>query len=247
MSEREERGIGDAYQESTKYRRDAMPMRWLEISSAPPLYKTYPNPARIVSLPEPERKGGMGLWDALRRRRSKRRYADKLMDMNTLSQLLWATQGVTARMGAHLLRATPSAGALYPIETYLVVNRVETLEPGVYHYQVPNAYLELLSQGDYSRRIAAAALNQPMAAQAALVFVWTAYVGRCKWKYDERAYRYIYLDAGHACENLYLACTALGLGCCAIGALYDDEVNEIVQVDGKEETVVYLATVGRLR
>ncbi len=244
MNQEERQGVGDIYQESTKYRRHAMPVRLLEISSRPSMYKTYSNPVKVVTLPEAERQGGMGLWDALLSRRSERRYAEKPMDLKTLSQLLWAIQGVTASMGSYLLRTAPSAGALYPIETYLVVNRVEELDQGVYHFQVPNACLELLSPGDYSGRTAAAALDQPIAAKASVVFIWTACVNRSKWKYDERAYRYIYLDAGHLCENLYLACAAMGLGCCAIGAFYDEEVNEILKVDGKEEMAVYLSSVG---
>ncbi len=247
MREKQKKGIGDVYQESTKYYRNAMPMGRLKASSRPPLYKTYSDPLKIIMLPEPELKGGTGLWEVLLSRRSMRNYTGKPIDLRSLSQLLWAAQGVTARMGMYLLRTAPSAGALYPVETYLVVHGVEELEQGVYHYQVSDASLEFLSSGDYTRQMTAAALNQPIATMASVVFAWTACVGRSKWKYKERAYRYIYLDAGHICENLYLASAAMGLGCCAIGALYDDEVNEILGIDGKEETVVYLATVGTLR
>jgi SagB-type dehydrogenase family enzyme len=104
----------------------------------------------------------------------------------------------------------------------------------------------LLEEGDLGSRAAAAALDQPMAEQAAVVFIWTAVVERAKWKYLERAYRYIYMDAGHIGQNLYLAATALGLGCCAIGALYDEEVNRLVGADGVNETAVYMACVGKV-
>jgi SagB-type dehydrogenase family enzyme len=168
------------------------------------------------------------------------------MSMEELSQLLWATQGTTLEASGYKFRAAPSAGALYPVETYLVVNRVQELEAGVYHYDAVEGNLQLLENGNHGSRVAAAALDQPMAELAAVVFIWTAIVERAKWKYLERAYRYIYLDAGHIGQNLYLAATALGLGCCAIGALYDEEVNELVGADGVDETAIYMCTVGKL-
>jgi SagB-type dehydrogenase family enzyme len=161
--------------------------------------------------------------------------------------MLWATQGTTLRIREYSFRSAPSAGALYPVETYLVANRVEGLTPGLYHYDVPEAFLQLLKEGDYGRPLAACALDQRMLEEAAAAFVWTALIERSAWKYVERAYRYIYLDAGHIAQNLYLAATGLGLGCCSVGAFFDDEVNELLEVDGEKETIVYMATVGKLR
>ena len=130
------------------------------------------------------------------------------------------------------------------IETYLVVNNVEEINPGVYHYNIQNHYLELLKEGDYAAETAQAALGQRMCADAPVVFIWTAVFQRMKWKYDQRAYRYVYLDAGHIVENLALTATSLGLGSCQIGALFDDEVNQIIDVDGTEESVIYMSVVG---
>jgi SagB-type dehydrogenase family enzyme len=105
--------------------------------------------------------------------------------------------------------------------------------------------LTLKRAGAFSGPIAQAALNQEIAQSAAVVFIWVAVIQRSRQKYRQRAYRYIYLDCGHIAQNLYLAATALGLGCCGIGAIFDDEVNDLVGVDGQEETAIYLATVGK--
>jgi len=162
-----------------------------------------------------------------------------------LSNLLWATQGITEKAFGPWYRTAPSAGALHPIDTYLVVNRVQGLEPGIYFFDVLEFSLVLKRTGDFSGPIAQAALNQDMARTAAVVFVWVAVIQRSRQKYRQRAYRYIYLDCGHIAQNLYLAATALDLGCCGIAAIFDDEVNDLVGVDGQEETAIYLAMVGK--
>jgi SagB-type dehydrogenase family enzyme len=164
-----------------------------------------------------------------------------------LSQLLWAAQGITAQAGGHLLRTAPSAGALYPIETYLYIDRVDGLEKGLYHYNVPQHNLDLLRKGDFSKDIRGGALDQQIAERAAVVFVWSAIFARSKWKYLQRAYRYIFLDAGHIAQNLALAAEALDLGTCQIGAIYDDELNELFSLNPDEESVIYLSTVGHPR
>jgi SagB-type dehydrogenase family enzyme len=151
---------------------------------------------------------------------------------------------VTGRHGNTLFRAAPSAGGLYPVETYLFLRAVEGYEPGIYHFRPHVFDLELLKKGDYSMELAQAALGQMMMVRSQVVFIWSAVVERSKWKYGQRAYRYIYLDAGHIGQNLYLAAEALGLGACTIGAIFDDQVNNIIGVDGLEETAVYMATVG---
>jgi SagB-type dehydrogenase family enzyme len=140
----------------------------------------------------------------------------------------------------------PSAGALYPIETYVVVNRVEGLSPGIYHFSVKKAQLVLITEGSLGQDCSRAALGQAIIEGAACIFVWTAMVERSKWKYRERAYRYIYMDAGHIGQNLYLAATALGLGCCTVGAFFDEEVDQLIGIDGKSEISVYLGAVGRI-
>jgi SagB-type dehydrogenase family enzyme len=131
------------------------------------------------------------------------------------------------------------------VETYLLVNNVETLEKGIYHFRPHYFDLEFLREGDISGDLARAALGQSMVVGSQVTFIWSAVIERSKWKYRERAYRYIYLDAGHIAQNLYLAGEALGLSVCAIAAFFDDEVNRLVGLDGVKETTIYLATVGR--
>jgi SagB-type dehydrogenase family enzyme len=181
----------------------------------------------------------------MRRRRSVRHFTDETVTKSELSQLLWAAQGITNPESG--IRTAPSAGALYPVETYLVVNAIEQIEPGVYHYAVDRHELEQLRAGDFRSPVAQSALDQEMAYHASVVFVWTAIFERSKWKYKQRAYRYIYLDAGHIAQNVALAAVALNLGSCQVGALYDDEVNALLGIDGTEESVVYMTVVGKAK
>ena len=239
------KGIGDQYQEETKYTRDSMSGGFLDWDSMPEPFKEYPGARQKIKLPAPVTDGGMSLWQTLCKRRSHRDFSASPLSLQDLSQLIFASQGVTAQAGEYLLRTSPSAGALYPIETYLAVNRVENLAAGLYHLNITKHALELLKEGDESPALCRAGLGQTMVMESAAIFIWTAMVARSKWKYRERAYRYIYMDAGHIGENLYLAAVALNLGCCTIGAFYDDEVNAIIGVDGVNETAVYMGAVGR--
>lgn len=239
-----ESGIGDRYQIETKYYRDRMPGGRLNLADKPETYKTYPDTLKIL-LSAPVTVGGAPIWEVIQSRRSERLYLDRPMAEADLSQLLWAAQGITAERVNMAYRAAPSAGALYPVETYLVVHKVEDIEPGVYHYDVRNHQLEQLRRGEYRLEVAQAALDQRLAFSANAVFVWTAIFPRSKWKYKQRAYRYVYLDAGHIAQNLALAAVALGLGSCQVAALFDDEANALLGVDGEEESVIYMTTVGR--
>ena len=237
------KSIGDLFQQETKYIRGKLPGGPLIWSAKPKTYKTYPAAAKI-ELDTPALEGGMPLWEAIRSRLSIRNYRNIPLEKRHLSQLLWATQGISREAMDFEFRTAPSAGALYPVETYLVMNNVEGIEQGVYHYDVKNHQLDLLKSGDFRMDVAHAALDQDMAYAANVVFVWTALFARSKWKYKQRAFRYVYLDAGHIAENLALAAVALGLGTCQIGALYDDEVNALVNIDGEEESILYMSTVG---
>ena len=214
----------------------------------PEPYKNYEAPLAVIPLPEPDLAGDLNLWQLLHSRRSRREYDPaKPLTPAKFSTLLWATQGITARYGEVLFRTAPSAGGLYPVDTYLFLRAVEGLEPGIYHFR-PHAFdLEFLKKGDHSRALVEAALGQMMVMGAQVTFIWSAVVERSKWKYRQRAYRYIYLDAGHIAQNLCLAAEAFGLGACAVGAFFDDKVNAIIGVDGVEETVIYMASVGWLQ
>lgn len=209
-------------------------------------YKAYPNPLARIELPAPAREGGAGLWKSLQERASVRDYGLGALTLGEVSQLLWASQGITREHGEWQFRTAPSAGALYPIETYLGVNRVDGLTGGLYHYEIRFHRLAFLREDPLvGMGLTRAALGQTVCQRAALVLIWTAVIARSARKYGERAYRYIYMDAGHVAQNVYLASTGLGLGCCAIGAFFDDEVNAVLDVDGREETTIYMATIGR--
>jgi SagB-type dehydrogenase family enzyme len=133
---------------------------------------------------------------------------------------------------------------LYPVETYVAANNVEDVGNGVYHYDIRNHLLEEIKTGNFGKVLAHAALDQEMCAKAPAVFIWTAFFRRSKWKYAQRAYRYIYLDAGHVAQNLALAAASINCGSCQVGAFFDDEVNSVVDVDGVEESTILLSAVG---
>ena len=240
-------GIGERFQEETKYTIENIGGRFLDWEHMPERYKNYPESIQRIALPEPKTAIAANLWEVFQKRRSERNYlTDHVLSIDALSALLWASQGITAAARDFHFRTAPSAGGLYPIETYLLVRSVEGLEQGFYHFRPLAFDLEFIKRGAFGQSLAEAALGQSMVADAQVVFIWTAVVTRSKWKYRQRAYRYIYLDAGHIAQNLYLAGTAASLGVCGIGAFFDDHVNALIGVDGVEETVLYMASVGVL-
>lgn len=236
--------IGDDYHSGTKYFRNFIRGRRQIFDKLPEPYKSYPD-SESTKPPEPIKSGGAGIWSVLMQRRSRRNYTSENLSLAELSQLLWASQGVTAYAGRYALRTSPSAGALYPIETYVIANRIDDLEPGAYHYNVIEHSLELIKKGEFGADVAHSALDQTMLESASVVFIWTAVVARSKWKYGERAYRYIYMDAGHIGQNAYISAEAMGLGCCTVGAFFDDEIGSIIGIDNKDEIVVYLCSIGK--
>ncbi|MEJ2363821.1 MAG: SagB/ThcOx family dehydrogenase [Deltaproteobacteria bacterium] len=240
------KGLAFTYVQGTKYSRQRAPRDDLGAIPSPGRFKTYLE-AELLPLSQPDFSQAADLWQCLARRRSERDTTHEPLSGEELAKILWAAQGVTARAGIYLLRTAPSAGALYPFETYLCVNMVEGLSQGIYHFNVAEFGLARLKEGDFNRIITAAALGQPVVRKAAVVIIWTAMMLRCMEKYRERAVRYIPMDLGHVCQNVQLAATALGFGSCPIGAFYDDEMNELIDVDGEEETVLYMVTVGKLR
>ncbi|MFX1577435.1 MAG: SagB/ThcOx family dehydrogenase [Promethearchaeota archaeon] len=219
------------------------------MSKRPPIYKEY-NEAMKVTLPSPETSKGPGLWDALSSRCSVRVFSSKSISKKELSQLLWATQGITkayvpAYGGRLGLRTAPSAGALYPIETYVCVNNVKGIEPGIYHYSVESGDLELIREGELDIALANASLDQRMLVAGNVVFIWSAVFDRSKWKYHQRAFRYVFLDAGHIAQNLALAAEGSGMGTCQVAAFYAEEVNQLLHLDGNTESAIYLSVVGK--
>lgn len=237
-----ENKVGDSFHQQTKYSRRRLG-EGPDWSIQPDLYKTYPD-VDHVALHTPLSLSKTTFDETIKMRKSIRSFSTKPLSLEQLSYLLWASTGLQRTEQGWSFRTAPSAGALYPIETYLVVHRVQDLHSGVYHYDIRHHRLEQLTKGDYQDAIAQAALDQEMCATAAVVFVWSAVFNRSKCKYGQRAYRYMYLDAGHIAQNLALATVSLGLGSCQVAALYDDEVNSIIGVDGKDESVLYLSVVG---
>jgi SagB-type dehydrogenase family enzyme len=255
---------GRAFQRKTSYDRDSMEERALDWRSKPPLYKFY-SYAPVFGLPSPSpspgEQPGSDVLSCIGRRRSVRFFGATPLTLVELSRLLWSSAGLTASFitpqGQDFYRAAPGAGALYPIETYVVVNKVDGLEPGLYHYRVAGAdilerpivegshALEQLRTGDLRSEISAAALDQPLCAKAGAVFVWTAVFARSEWKYRERSYRYFYLEAGHMAAQLSLAAVAQGLGTCQLAAFYDQELNALLGIDGQSEGSIYLTAAGR--
>ncbi len=218
--------------------------RGYDRANRPEQYLTYPDAEVRVPLGTPEFPADCDFWQVLSERRSKRNFKPEPLRLNQLNCLLWAAQGITADMGDYQLRTAPSAGALYPVETYMVVNRVEGLAPGLYHLDVQGWSLEGLRLGDLSEEISEALLGQDMCQLAAVNFVWSAVMERCRAKYYERAYRYVWWDSAHISENLFLAATALGLGSCCIGAWHDNLIHDLLGIDGKEHFSVLAASAG---
>ncbi len=209
----------------------------------PARYKTYPDAKQIV-LPTPHGYRRLSLEEAIEQRRSRRSYVAKPLSQAELSRLLHAASGLTDP--GRGFRAAPSAGALYPIETYAVVHDVTSLEPGLYHYAVADHALEQLQTGSLRAAIVAAGIGQEMLGRSQVCFVLSAIFQRTRWKYRERTYRYVLLEAGHIGQNLYLAATSMGLGACAVGAFLDDNLNELLGIDGEEEAALYIITVGKM-
>jgi SagB-type dehydrogenase family enzyme len=236
-------GIGDTFFKETKYTRENLNlMRTANVSARPDLYKEYPGKPRIA-LP-PAHAETQTLDQVLHKRKSIRRYDAKPLTIEQLSYLLWAVAGIQRTEGDFHFRPAPSAGALYPIETYVVVNNVEGVPKGIYHYAIRPHALEELRNEDAGRDIVRATMGQRMHAEAPVAFIWTAIFQRSKFRYHDRAYRYIYLDAGHIAQNLALAAVGLGLASCQVGAYFDDEVNALIGVDGTEESVIYMSVTG---
>lgn len=238
-----ELSIGERFHKDTSLTwRGAIGEIFRKKPSKPPQYKEYPG-ARRIKLPEPTHKG-ISVEDAIKRRRSIRDYSRKPLTLSQLSQLVFAAQGVTGKSFGQALRTAPSAGALYPFEVYLVVNNVETLKKGVYHYAVTGHALELVKEGDFRKKITKAGLDQEMLGDSGVTFVLTSIFDRVRHKYGERGYRYAYMESGHISQNISLQAVSLGLGSVTVGAFIDEAVNDLLGIDGVYEAAIYLHAVG---
>jgi len=191
----------------------------------------------------PTTAGPVSVEEALARRRSIREYAEKLLTIEQVMQLLWAAQGIT--LPQYGFRTAPSAGGTYPLEVYVVTkpNGVEGLEAGVYHYEAREHGLVKKIAGDFSGGLMAAALDQDWVGSAPVNLVITAVFERTTGKYGERGVRYVWQETGHAAQNIYLQAVALGLGNVVVGAFYDSEVQRILGLSDQEKPA-YVIPVG---
>ena len=194
-----------------------------------------------IKLPEPCNTSNTSVETALSQRRSIRAYSRDNLTIEEVSQLLWSAQGITSAGGG---RTAPSAGALYPLELYLVVGDVEGVDKGVYWYRPEEHELEKVTEGDIRAELADAALGQECVRDAAIDIVFTAVYERTTRKYGERGVRYAHMEAGHAAQNVYLQAVSLDLGTVVIGAFNDSKVKKVVNL-GERENPLDIMPVGR--
>ena len=245
MSNKE--NYGDNFQQKSKYQRNNLPQHYLDWEHKPNEYKTYPEAIKSIKLPDPQFDNEINFWEVIRNRRSIRNFKSESLSLMDLSLLLFGMMGITRNFPQFAFRTTPSAGGLFPIETYAVINNILNIDQGVYHYNVQNHALECFKVGDYRKETMSGCLDQIMVYNSAITFIWTAIIERSRWKYLQRCYRYIYMDAGHIGQNFYLTAEALDLGACTIGAIYDDELNKLLEIDGIKETAIYVGITGKKR
>jgi SagB-type dehydrogenase family enzyme len=198
--------------------------------------------AEPIALPAPKLDGDLSLEAAIQARRSVREYDDAPLSLAELGQLLWSAQGITSPNG---FRSAPSAGALYPLETYIAVGNVAELSPGIYHYAPAPHTLRLVATGDRLAEVTAAALFQRWIADSAVVIALAAVYRRTTRRYGERGIRYVHMEAGHAAQNIYLQAVALGLGTVVVGAFQDEATRAVLALPEDQEPL-YLIPVGRM-
>lgn len=219
--------------------------------SPPPIEKPFEKDReRIDLIPGDSWKNiaPVELVSAIINRRSHRKFLDEPLVLEDLSFLLWATQGIQEQITAGTaLWTVPSAGCRHALETYLCVLNITGLKTGIYRYLPVEHQLILESTVEGLReKIIMATLGQSFIGTAPVTFIWTTIPYRMEWRYDIAAHKVILLDAGHACQNLYLACSAIGAGTCAVAAYNQSVTDKLLGVDGKDEFTVYLAPVGKI-
>jgi SagB-type dehydrogenase family enzyme len=206
----------------------------------------------IINLPEfsDDILENSNILDLIKSRKTRRQYTDQALSMRELSFLVWATQGLRNKSDKTASRTVPSGGNRHSFETYLAINRVEGLAPGIYRY-LPFEHALILEQefsdpAELQEKMKEAAKGQLFFAKAAVGFIWTTLPYRTEWRYSENAAKMIAQDSGHICQNLYLAAEAIGCGTCAIGAYSQKDADNLVSVDGKDELVIYMAPIGKV-
>jgi len=241
-------GIGKEFMQKTKPQALGQSLQQQGMPQ-PPLEIGYDPSIELIPLPSEETISAypIDLRKAIDQRRTLRRYSDESLTLNELTFLLWTTQGVKAVTKRPVtFRTVPSAGARHAFETYVLVNSVLGLTPGLYRYiALEHALLPIKTDINIAQQLSDACLQQKQVTDSAATIIWVADMTRMYWRYGERGYRYIHLDAGHVCQNLYLAAEAIHCGVCAIAAFDDDQLNTVLNLDGEQHFVVYLGTVGK--
>ncbi|MDP3058326.1 MAG: SagB/ThcOx family dehydrogenase, partial [bacterium] len=233
--------VGQEFMEKTKYRYAVESDQMKELPQ-PPLDQSTKAEDIVIDLPSPESiiVKDINLYETIVARKSWRKYSDAPITLDELTYLLWCTQGVkqvTNRPAT--LRTVPSAGSRHPFETYLLVNNVIGLKTGVYRYAaIEHKLVQVYLGSNLGDEFTQACYKQPFAGNNAVTFMWAVDAYRSEWRYSERAYRYMHLDAGHVCQNLYLAAEAIDCGVCAIAAFDDDQINSLLRLDGKNDFVI---------
>jgi SagB-type dehydrogenase family enzyme len=217
----------------------------------PPIQKPPSKNQKRIDLVQPaalKSVFNVDLLTSIENRRSHRVFNGDPLSLDELSFLLWVTQGIQRKIDhGTAYRTVPSAGCRHALETYLCVLNIEELKPGIYRYLPLDHQLVLEhTMENLEEKVVAAGLGQPFLGKAPVTFIWTTVPYRMEWRYDIAAHKVIAIDAGHVCQNLYLACEAIGAGTCAIGAYHQDLMDNLVGVDGDEEFTIYLAPVGKI-
>jgi SagB-type dehydrogenase family enzyme len=240
--------IGEEFMRQTRYENMGKPAQGQGVPQ-PPLELPWDEKAELISLPAPSdlNLSTFDLQTAIEQRKTERVYSDQELSLTELSYLLWCTQGVKSSTDRpSLLRTVPSAGARHPFETFLLINKVEGMGPGLYRFiSTKHSLLAMDMQPDIPEKITHACLDQKQILRSAVTFLWDAVVERTSWRYSQRAFRYMHLDAGHVCQNLYLAAESINCGVCAIAAFDDQLLNEAVNLDGIHQFIIYAASVGK--
>ena len=243
-----ENRIGKDFIEMTKYAH-LEPSPQSQGVPQPQLQIPAPADAKLIPLPDGKdlQLDNVNLIKLVESRETRRNYSETPLSMQELSFLLWGTQGVKSVTEKPATRRTvPSAGSRHAFETYLLINRVAGLEPGLYRYMALEHQLaKLQAPADINLILTIACKNQAHVRNSAVTFFWVAVPMRMVWRYCQRGYRYMFLDAGHVCQNLYLLAEAINCGVCAIAAYDDDLVNAALGVDGEEQFTIYIATLGK--
>jgi SagB-type dehydrogenase family enzyme len=215
----------------------------------PPMQKPYPPTATLIELPTDYQEvlQNSSILDCIKNRKSRRNFTETSLTLTELTWLLWSTQGVHRVIrDTASLRTVPSGGARHPFETYLVINHVESLKPGIYRYlPYDHKLLFIKEEADLKSKMIENGHGQKFVGNCAVCFIWTGIPYRMEWRYTLQAKKDILIEAGHVCQNLYLACEAINAGTCGIAAYDQTKTDSLIQVDGIDEMTVYLSPVGK--